>query len=106
MRQHHDSAFLGNNFPKKDRYDKKLLGTIGKRVSENDVVWITLQTRQVKWKKVTIPKVKGDGTDLMYIFYANPNHRGKFFKLETVQDKKKQQHMCQFLSCCLKFLAQ
>ena len=73
---------------KKDGYDKKLLGEIGKRESENDVVWITLQDRQFKWKKVTIPKVKEDGTDLIYILYANTNHREKFFKPDTVQDKE------------------
>ena len=30
---------------KKDRYNKKILSTIGKRESENDVVWIILQDR-------------------------------------------------------------
>ena len=58
----------------KDRYNMKLLGAFGKRESENDVVCITLQVLQLKWKKVNIPKVNGDGIDLMSIFYANPNH--------------------------------
>ena len=42
----------------------------------------------------------------MSIFYDNPNHRGKFFKLDTVQDIEKQQHLCQLLSCSLQSLAQ
>ena len=41
------------------------------------------------WKKVNIPKVKRDGTDLMSILYADPNHREKFLKLDTVQDEGK-----------------
>ena len=32
--------------PQKDRYNKKILGAIGKRKSKNDVVWITLQDHQ------------------------------------------------------------
>ena len=56
----------------------KKLVTIGKRESENDMVWITLQARQFKWKKVNIPKLKEDGTDAMSIIYENPNHRRKF----------------------------
>ena len=83
---------------KKDRYNKKILGAIGKREYENDVVWITLQARQFKWKKVNIPKVKGYGTDAMSIFYDNPNHREKVFKLDTLQYIEKQQHLCQVLS--------
>ena len=59
------------------------MGAIAKRKSENGVVWITLEARQFKSKKVIIPKVKGDGTDLMSIFYANSNHRGKCFKQTT-----------------------
>ena len=46
--------------------------------SENDVVWITLQARQFKWKEVKNPKVKRNGTDAISIFYKNTNHRGKF----------------------------
>ena len=68
------------NFPrKKDRYNKKNLGAIEKRGSENEVVWITLQARQFKWKKLNILKVKGYGTESMYIFYSNPNHQERFF---------------------------
>ena len=70
--------------PKKRIGTIKTLGEIGKKEYENNVVWITLQARQFKWKKLIIPKVKGDGTDLISIFYANPNHREKFFKLDTV----------------------
>ena len=55
---------------------------------ENDVVWIILQARQFKWKKVKIPKVKGYGTDAMSILYDNTNHREKFLKLDTMQDIK------------------
>ena len=55
------------------------MGAIGKRESENDVVWITLQSHQFKWKKVKIPKVKVDGTDAMSILYDNPNHKEIFF---------------------------
>ena len=67
------------NLPRKNnRYNKKTLGAIGKREYENDVVWITLKARHFKWKKANIPKVKGDGIDTMYIFYANPYHRGSF----------------------------
>ena len=84
----------------------KILGAFGKRESENDVVCITLQVLQFKWKKVNIPKVKGDGTDLMSIFYANPNNRETFLNLTLCRTRGKQQHMCQFLSCCLKSLAQ
>ena len=62
---------------------------IGKREYENDVVWIILQAHQFKWKKLIITEMKGDGTDLMSIIYANPNHREKFFKLDTVQDEVK-----------------
>ena len=51
---------------------------IGKRESENDLVWITLKARQFKWKNLIIIMVKGDVTDLMSIIYADPNHRGKF----------------------------
>ena len=76
----HDSEFLGKKIWKKDRYNKKL-GAIGKRESENDVMWITLQYLQFKWNKVNIPKVKGDGTDGMSIFYDNTNHRGNFLNL-------------------------
>ena len=65
------------------------MGAIGKRESKNDVVWITLQARQFKWKKLNIPKVKGYGTDLMSIFYSDTNHRGKLLKLGTVQDEGK-----------------
>ena len=57
------------------------MGAIGKRDSENDVVWITLQARQLKWRKVNIPKVKGYGTDAMSIFYDNPNHLESFLNL-------------------------
>ena len=49
--------------------------------SENNVVWITFQARQFKWKKLTIPKVKEDGKEYMSIFYSNPNHREKFLNL-------------------------
>ena len=59
---------------------------------------ITLQAHQFKCKKVNIPKVKGDGTDAMSIFYDNPNHSETFLKLDTVQDMEKQQHMCQLFS--------
>ena len=94
-------------FPrKKYRYNNKCLGAIEKRESENDVVWITLQSHQFKRKKVNITKVKGYGTDLMSTLYADPNHREKFFKLETFQDVEKQQHMCQVLSCYLQTLYQ
>ena len=65
------------------------MGAIGKREYDNDVVCITLQTRQFRWKKVNIPKVKGYETDLMSIFYNNPNNREKFFKLDFVQDIEK-----------------
>ena len=61
---------------------------IGKRESENDVMLITLQARQLKWKKVNIPKVKGDETDLMSIFYADPNHREKCFYLTLCRTGK------------------
>ena len=70
---------LENNSRNKDRYDRKLLGAIDKRESENKVVWITLQALQFKWNKLTIPKFKVDGTDLMSKFYVNTNHRF-FFK--------------------------
>ena len=46
--------YLVNFSLKEDRYDKKVLGSIGKRESEDNIVWITLQARQFKWKKVTI----------------------------------------------------
>ena len=69
------------------------MGAIGKRESENDVVWNTMQVHQFKWKKVKIPKVKIDGTDIMSILYENTNHREKFLKLDTVQDIEKQQHL-------------
>ena len=42
-----------------------------------------------RWNKVNIPKVKGDGTDAMSIFYNNTNHREKFLKLDAVQDIEK-----------------
>ena len=71
---------------KKHRYDKKGLGAIKKREYENDVVWITLQAHQLKWKKITIKKVKKDGTDLMSILYTNPKHRNIFFKRKIGQD--------------------
>ena len=58
----HDSTFLGKIFTKKDRYNKNVLGDIGKRESENDVAWITLQAHQFNWKKATITKAKGYGT--------------------------------------------
>ena len=51
------------------------MGAIGKREYENDMLWIIIQARQFKWKKVNIPKVEGDGTDTMSIFYKNPNNR-------------------------------
>ena len=70
------------------------------------MVWITLQACQVKWKKVNLTMVKVDKTYLMYIFHDNPNHREKVFKLETVQDIEKQQHLCQLLSRSRKYLAQ
>ena len=74
-------------FPrKKDQYNEKRLGVIGKREYENDVVWITLQDRQFRWKKLNIPNVKGDGTDAMSIFYNIPNNRDFVFKHDTVQD--------------------
>ena len=57
------------------------MGAIGKREYENDVVWTTLQACQFRWKKVNIPKMKGDGTDTMYIFYDNPNNREMFLNL-------------------------
>ena len=81
---------LENFIRKKDGYDN-FLGEIGKRESENEVVWITLQARKFEWKKVTIPKLKEYETDLVSIFYADPKHRENFFKLETgqVEDKTK-----------------
>ena len=78
------------NFPPKtDRYDNKCLGAIGKREYENDVVGITLQALLFKWKKVSIPKVKGYGIELMSIFYAYNNHREIVFKPDTVKDEEK-----------------
>ena len=62
---------------------------IEKKESENDVVCITLQAQQFKWKNVTIAKLKVDGAKLMSIFYADPNHREEFFKLDTLQDEGK-----------------
>ena len=62
------------------------MGTIGKRESENDVVWITIQYHQFRWKKLNIPKVKVYGKEEMSIFYDNPNNRETFLKLDTVQD--------------------
>ena len=62
------------------------MGAIGNRESENYVVWITLQSPKFNWKKEKIPKVKGDGTDTMYILNNNPKHREKFLQLDTVQD--------------------
>ena len=91
---------------KKYRYNKKVWVRLEKKEYENDVVWITLQARQFRWKKVNIPTVKGDGTDAMSIFYDNTNNREKFCKLDTVKDIEKQQHMCQLLSCSLQSLSQ
>ena len=65
------------------------MGAIGKREPENDVMWITLQAHQFKWKELNIPKGKGDGAHLMSIFYTDPNHRETFLKLDTLQDKEK-----------------
>ena len=62
---------------------------IGKREYEYDVVCITIQALQFKWKKVDIQNLKVDGTDTMYILYNDPNHRVKFLKLDTVQDIEK-----------------
>ena len=59
----------------------KKLGAIGKREYENGVVWITIQAHQLKWEKVINPKVKVCGTDLMSIFYNNPNYRETFLYL-------------------------
>ena len=60
------------------------LGAIGKRESENDVVWITLQAHKFSWKKVNIPKVKVYETDEMSIFHNNPNNWEKFLKPDFV----------------------
>ena len=65
------------------------MGVIGKREYENYVVWITLQDCQFKWKKVKIPKVKGNGTDAMSIFYDNPNHREMFLNLILCRTQEK-----------------
>ena len=40
--------YLANFTCEKDRYNLKQQGAIGKGLSENDVVWITLQARQFK----------------------------------------------------------
>ena len=64
------------------------MGAIGKREYENDVVWIILQFLQLKWERLTIPKVKEYGAYLMSILYADPNHRN-FFNPDTVQDEEK-----------------
>ena len=94
-------------FPrKKDRYNKKYLGAIGKKESENDVVWIILQARQFKWKNLNILKVKGDGTDARSILYDNPNHREFFLNLTLCRTYKKQQNLCQLFSSSLQYLAQ
>ena len=69
------------------------MGAIGKRESENEVVWIKLRSRELNWKKVRVTKVKGYGRGLMFIFYADPNHR-YFFKFETVQYKEKKNDIC------------
>ena len=53
------------------------------------MVCITLQTIQVKWKKVTIPKVKEYVIESISIFYANKKHRERFSKLDTVQNEDK-----------------
>ena len=74
IQQPHGSALLGKIPRKKDWYNKIFLGATGKREYENDVVWITLQARQFKWKKVNIPKVKGYEIDLMSIFYVDSNN--------------------------------
>ena len=66
-------------FPGKRIGTIKKLGAIGKRESENDVIWSTFQVRQFRWKKVKNQKVKGYGTDAMSLFYNNPIHREKFF---------------------------
>ena len=65
------------------------MDAIEKRKSENEVVWISLQARQLKCKNAIIPKLKGDRTDLMFIFYADPKRREKFFKPDTVKDEGK-----------------
>ena len=65
-------------FPGKGIGTIKKLGAIGKMESENDVVWITLQAHQFNWKKVKIPKVKGDGTETISMFYENPNQMERF----------------------------
>ena len=49
----------------------KSLDAIGKRKSENDGAWITLQACKFKWNKVDIPKVKRYGTETMSQFYTN-----------------------------------
>ena len=64
------------------------MGAIGKREYEKDVVWITLQDRQFKWKKEIIPKVKGYGSDLMSTFYTNTNHREKFLNLTLFRTRE------------------
>ena len=99
IHQPHNSEFLGNPYPRKRIGTIRNLGAIGKREYENDVVWITLQYRQFKWKKVKIPKVKGYGTDAMSILYDNTNRRETFFELDIVQDIEKQNNICaNFLS--------
>ena len=75
---------LANISRKKIGTIKTYFGVIGKRESENDVVWITLQARHFRWKNVNIPKVKGYGKDAMSVFYNNPNHKENIFKLDTV----------------------
>ena len=60
-----------------------------KKESENDVVWIILQSRNFEKEKETIPKVEGDVTYLISIFYADPNYREKVFKMDILQEEEK-----------------
>ena len=83
----HSVGIYATSARKRDMWDKHMIGAIGKRETEDDVVWISLATSHFKWKDVVIPTIESDESDLMSTFYNERKNRGKFFKLDSVQEE-------------------
>ena len=61
-----------------------MIGAIGNRETVDDVVWISLQASNFKWKDVEIPIINDDESDTMSTFYNDMKNRDKFFKMDDV----------------------
>ena len=80
----HSLGIYATSARRRDMWDKHMIGAIGNRETVDDVVWISLQASNFKWKDVEIPIINDDESDTMSIFYNDMKNRDKFFKMDDV----------------------